>query len=99
MRYFLTGCLKKVLAGHWKQRSQETEEEGHQLSVVRCKMLCKHFYSFPGINAGQLATDHGLRTIHIIRTPYELPIRIPARNTSAPPTTTWNAAARKGVSM
>ena len=30
---------------------------------------------------------------------YELPIRIPARNTSAPPTTTWNAADRNGVSM
>jgi hypothetical protein len=31
--------------------------------------------------------------------PYELPIRIPVRNTSTPPTTTWNAAVRKGVSM
>jgi hypothetical protein len=31
--------------------------------------------------------------------PYELPIRIPATNTSTPPTTTWNAACRNGVSM
>ena len=30
---------------------------------------------------------------------YELPINIPARNTSTPPTTTWNAACRNGVSM
>jgi hypothetical protein len=30
---------------------------------------------------------------------YELPIRMPAANTSTPPTTTWNAAARNGVSM
>src|SRR5207244_1969858 len=30
---------------------------------------------------------------------YELPITIPAMNTSTPPTTTWNAAAKNGVSM
>ena len=30
---------------------------------------------------------------------YELPIRMPARNTSVPPSTTWNAAERNGVSM
>ena len=30
---------------------------------------------------------------------YELPINMPAENTSTPPTTTWNAAARNGVSM
>ena len=30
---------------------------------------------------------------------YELPMRIPAANTNAPPTTTWKAAARNGVSM
>ena len=29
----------------------------------------------------------------------ELPIAIPAMKTSAPPTMTWNAAERKGVSM
>ena len=30
---------------------------------------------------------------------YELPIRIPTPNTSTPPTTTWNAACRNGVSI
>ena len=30
---------------------------------------------------------------------HELPIKIPAMNTSTPPTTTWNAACRNGVSM
>ena len=30
---------------------------------------------------------------------YELPMRMPAAKTSTPPTTTWNAAARNGVSM
>ena len=30
---------------------------------------------------------------------YADPIRIPLKNTSTPPTTTWNAAARNGVSM
>jgi hypothetical protein len=29
----------------------------------------------------------------------ELPIRIPARNTTTPPTTTWKTAERKVVSM
>jgi hypothetical protein len=31
--------------------------------------------------------------------PYELPIRIPAKNTSTPPRTTWKAAERNGVSI
>ena len=31
--------------------------------------------------------------------PYGLPIRIPARKTSTPPTRTWIAAASNGVSM
>src|SRR5262249_20244883 len=30
---------------------------------------------------------------------HELPINIPATNTSTPPTTTWKVAARNGVSM
>src|SRR5262245_52753445 len=30
---------------------------------------------------------------------YELPMRIPAAKTRTPPTTTWNAAARNGVSI
>jgi hypothetical protein len=30
---------------------------------------------------------------------HELPMAMPARNTSTPPTTTWNAAASNGVSM
>ena len=30
---------------------------------------------------------------------HELPIKMPARNTSVPPTTTWNAADMNGVSM
>ena len=30
---------------------------------------------------------------------YALPIKMPARNTSVPPSTTWNAADRNGVSM
>ncbi len=30
---------------------------------------------------------------------HELPIKMPAANTKAPPTTTWKAACRKGVSM
>src|SRR5215467_3725134 len=30
---------------------------------------------------------------------YELPIKIPVKNTSTPPTTTWNAACKKGVSI
>jgi hypothetical protein len=30
---------------------------------------------------------------------HELPMTMPAMNTSAPPTMTWNAALRKGVSM
>src|SRR5262245_38593442 len=30
---------------------------------------------------------------------YELPMRMPARKTSVPPITTWNAAERNGVSM
>jgi len=30
---------------------------------------------------------------------HELPIRMPVRNTSTPPTTTWNNAATSGVSM
>ena len=32
-------------------------------------------------------------------TRYELPINMPARNTSTPPTTIWKVAARNGVSM
>ena len=30
---------------------------------------------------------------------YELPINMPATNTSTPPTTTWNVARSNGVSM
>ena len=30
---------------------------------------------------------------------HELPIKIPAAKTKAPPTTTWNAACRNGVSI
>lgn len=30
---------------------------------------------------------------------HELPIQIPTINTSTPPTTTWNAAESRGVSM
>ena len=32
-------------------------------------------------------------------TRYELPINMPARNTSTPPTTIWKVAGRNGVSM
>ena len=35
----------------------------------------------------------------LARRSHELPISMPARNTSTPPTTTWNAAERNGVSM
>jgi hypothetical protein len=41
----------------------------------------------------------GLWTRYGLHPGYELPINIPARNTSTPPTTTWNAAERNGVSM
>ena len=34
-----------------------------------------------------------------IRAGHELPIKIPAAKTKAPPTTTWKAACRNGVSM
>ena len=43
---------------------------------------------------GQMRQHEG--AVHAV---HELPIRIPAANTSTPPTTTWNAAARNGVSM
>ena len=33
------------------------------------------------------------------RSAHALPIRIPVTNTSTPPSTTWNAACRNGVSM
>ncbi len=48
----------------------------------------------------QVARDHLAyfgSAYHVLG--HELPIRIPAAKTSTPPTTTWNAAARNGVSM
>jgi len=41
----------------------------------------------------------GQSPVTVARQTYELPIRIPVRNTSTPPTTTWKAAERKGVSI
>jgi hypothetical protein len=37
--------------------------------------------------------------LHGLASSQELPIRIPVRKTSTPPTTTWNAAESRGVSM
>jgi hypothetical protein len=45
----------------------------------------------------ELGLDYSLFGIRW--SPYELPIKIPAANTSAPPTMTWNAACKNGVSM
>ena len=56
------------------------------------------------VTHGQVARDHLADHLACFGSAYhvlghELPIRIPAAKTSTPPTTTWNAAARKGVSM
>ena len=46
---------------------------------------------------GDLLKSAGLKLVRFVR--YELPIKIPARNTRVPPSTIWNAAERNGVSM
>ena len=74
---------------------QMSEHEGHR----QCKAC--HRRACPGALAykGKLP-ERGHRDGPVtsdIR--YELPINIPAMNTSTPPTTTWNAACKNGVSM
>jgi hypothetical protein len=41
----------------------------------------------------------GRACIRLTDHPHELPMRMPARNTSTPPMMTWNAAVRNGVSI
>ena len=48
------------------------------------------------------ASAHGVRLTSLSfagLVSHALPIRMPAANTSAPPTTTWSAARQNGVSM
>ena len=52
-----------------------------------------------GPSSGDGPLNHCQVACERTRQSYELPMRIPAANTNAPPTTTWKAAARKGVSM
>src|SRR5208283_4495541 len=48
-------------------------------------------------NFGNL--PEGFQRVELLKFAHELPIKIPARNTSAPPSATWNNADAHGVSM
>jgi len=51
-------------------------------------------------NAGSVAdVPLGWSFVRLKTGGYELPMSIPATNTSAPPTTTWNTLVAKGLSM
>jgi hypothetical protein len=67
-----------------------------QGSEMRIGQVCQHEHvATEHVAAGRLASEH-VASNHLA---HELPIRMPARNTSAPPMTTWNAAVRNDVSM
>ena len=76
---------------------------------MRVGQMCKHegfahngslwCLAHGDVARNQVARNHLVCPLSLSRLGHELPIRIPAAKTSTPPTTTWNAAARNGVSM
>ena len=77
----------------------------YELKAVRCAISPFADLSIHTTANGPQTADYedkenleSLSFIAILRI-YATPMRIPARNTSTPPTMTWNEAARNGVSI
>ena len=71
-----------------------------QRPEMRIRQMCEHeWFAHDPLAHGNVTHGHFIRGQLACPLNYELPIRMPAAKTSTPPTTTWNAAARNGVSI
>ena len=74
-----------------------------QRPEMRIRQMCEHEWFAHGASSTTalraIMSRPAAYPLAYRRLAYELPMRIPAAKTSTPPTITWNAAARNGVSM
>src|SRR5215472_12989395 len=71
-----------------------------QRSEMRIRQMCEHeWFAHGPLAHGNVTHGHFICGQLAYPLIYALPIRMPAAKTSTPPTTTWNAAARNGVSI